>query len=98
MAADLLESSPVFRSAVEACARALKPKGVNLMAEFSRPEGWATPALAMAGLSATQVHSPLGLGSRVSKNPGWLDTRMPVKRLHPRCCRCCNGSLKQWCM
>ncbi len=57
MAADLLEASPVFRAAIEACAKALKPKGVNLMAEFARADGWSAPALAMAGLSATQARS-----------------------------------------
>ena len=65
MAADLLESSRVFRSAIEACARALQPKGVDLMAEFSSPEGWSTPALAMAGLSAIQARSVLVLAGQV---------------------------------
>ena len=79
MAADLLESSPVFRAAIEACAKALKPKGVDLMAEFARPEGWSAPALAMAGLSATQARSlaPL-LGCMV---PAVLACMRPLSQL-----------------
>ena len=63
MAADLLESSTVFRAAIKACAKALKPKGIDLVGEFARPDGWSTPALAMVGLSATQASSSLfGIG------------------------------------
>ena len=55
MAQPLLETSPVFRRAVNACADALKPHGVNLLAEFGKEEGWKHPALAMVGLVAIQV-------------------------------------------
>lgn len=55
MAEPLLETSPVFRRAVNACADALKPHGVNLLAEFGKEEGWKHPALAMVGLVAIQV-------------------------------------------
>ena len=55
MAEPLLQTSPVFRRAVNACADALKPHGVNLLAEFGKEEGWKHPALAMVGLVAIQV-------------------------------------------
>ena len=57
MAAELVEASPTFRSSIQACADALKRYGVDLLAEFGRADGWSTPALAMAGLSAVQVRS-----------------------------------------
>ena len=55
MAAELLEGSPVFRASVAACAAALQRFGVDLLAEFGCTDGWSTPALAMAGLSAVQA-------------------------------------------
>lgn len=55
MAAELVETSPAFRASIEACAAALQPYGVDLMAEFAKPDGWSTPALAMSGLSAVQA-------------------------------------------
>lgn len=55
MAADLLGASAEFRAAVQECADALAPKGVDLMAEFARPGGWGAPALATVGLCATQA-------------------------------------------
>ena len=63
MAAPLLATSPVFRAAVAACAEALRPHGVDLLAEFGKEEGWKHPALAMVGLVAVQVGgAPFGLG------------------------------------
>lgn len=58
MGEPLLRSSPVFARAVYACADALKPHGVNLMAEFGKEEGWKHPSLAMVGLVAVQVSLP----------------------------------------
>ena len=55
MAAELVEASPAFRASIEACAAALQRYGVDLMAEFAKPDGWSTPALAMSGLSAVQA-------------------------------------------
>ena len=55
MGAPLLESSPVFRHAIRACAAALKPHRLDLLAEFAKEEGWRQPALAMVGLVAVQV-------------------------------------------
>ena len=55
MAAELLEASPVFRASIAACAAALQRYGIDLLAEFGRADGWSTPALAMAGLSAVQA-------------------------------------------
>jgi fatty acid synthase len=55
MGEPLLRSSSVFRHAVQACADALRPHGLNLMAEFGKDEGWKHPALAMVGLVAVQV-------------------------------------------
>ena len=55
MAAELVETSPAFRASIEACAAALQRYGVDLMAEFAKPDGWSTPALAMSGLSAVQA-------------------------------------------
>lgn len=63
MAAELVEASPTFRSSIQACADALKRYGVDLLAEFGRADGWSTPALAMAGLSAVQVRSLSSLPS-----------------------------------
>jgi len=57
MGAELLESSPVFRRAIQACAAALAPHGIDLLAEFGRADGWSSPALAMAGLSALQARA-----------------------------------------
>ena len=55
MGAPLLESSPVFRHAIRACAAALRPHRLDLLAEFGKEEGWKQPALAMVGLVAVQV-------------------------------------------
>ncbi len=55
MAEPLLRSSAVFLHAVRKCADALKPHGVDLMAEFGKEDGWKHPALAMVGLVAVQV-------------------------------------------
>ena len=55
MGAPLLESSPAFRRAIRACAAALKPHRLDLLAEFGKEEGWRQPALAMVGLVAVQV-------------------------------------------
>lgn len=56
MAEPLLRSSAVFLDAVRKCADALKPHGVDLMAEFGKEDGWKHPALAMVGLVAVQVN------------------------------------------
>ena len=56
MGEPLLQSSPAFRRAVHACAAALKPHGLDLLAEFGKEEGWKHPSLAMVGLVAVQVH------------------------------------------
>ncbi|KAK9904717.1 hypothetical protein WJX75_001194 [Coccomyxa subellipsoidea] len=55
MAEPLLRSSAVFLDAVRKCADALKPHGVDLMAEFGKEDGWKHPALAMVGLVAVQI-------------------------------------------
>ena len=55
MGEPLLHSSPAFRRAVHACAAALKPHGLDLLAEFGKEEGWKHPSLAMHGLVAVQV-------------------------------------------
>ena len=57
MAAELLDASPTFRASIAACAAALQRYGVDLLAEFGRADGWSTPALAMAGLSAVQARA-----------------------------------------
>ncbi len=57
MGEPLLHSSPAFRRAVHACAAALKPHGLDLLAEFGKEEGWKHPSLAMVGLVAVQVHT-----------------------------------------
>ena len=59
MAAELLEASPVFRASIAACAAALQRYSIDLLAEFGRADGWSTPALAMAGLSAVQAGATL---------------------------------------
>ena len=55
MGEPLLESSPVFRQAIHACAAALRPHRLDLLAEFHKAEGWRHPSLAMVGLVAVQV-------------------------------------------
>ena len=55
MAKDLMVASPTFNAAVKACAAALTPFDVDLLAEFEAEDGWSTPALATAGLVAVQV-------------------------------------------
>ena len=57
MAQPLLRSSAVFRRAIEACAEAVRPVGLDLLAEFEAEGGWSQPALAMVGLVAVQAHS-----------------------------------------
>jgi len=82
MAAELLESSPVFRGAIQACAAALTPHGIDLMAEFARTDGWSSPALAMAGLSALQARA----GARLRR------ARAGSPRGLPCACRCIPGT------
>ncbi len=67
MAAELLADSPMFRASIAACAGALERYGIDLLAEFGRAEGWSTPALAMAGLSAVQVRFCFAQSSRVCR-------------------------------
>ena len=55
MAQPLLRSSAVFRRAIEACAEAVRPHGLDLLAEFEAEGGWSQPALAMVGLVAVQA-------------------------------------------
>ncbi len=55
MAQPLLRSNAVFRRAVEACAEAVRPHGLDLLAEFEAEGGWSQPAMAMVGLVAVQV-------------------------------------------
>ena len=43
MGEPLLQSSPAFRRAVHACAAALKPHGLDLLAEFGKEEGLEAP-------------------------------------------------------
>ena len=57
MGSPLLESSAAFRQAIRACAAALKPHRLDLLAEFGKEEGWRQPALAMVGLVAVQASS-----------------------------------------
>lgn len=57
MAVELVDTSPAFRASIAACAAALQRYDVDLMAEFAKPDGWSTPALAMSGLSAVQARS-----------------------------------------
>ena len=55
MGAELLDSSPVFRAAIDACAAVLEPLGVHLHGEFRAADGWKRPKHAMVGLTALQV-------------------------------------------
>ena len=57
MAEPLLHSSRVFRNAIRACADALRPHNIDLLAEFAKEEGWKQPALAMVGLVAVQARA-----------------------------------------
>ena len=72
MAQPLLRSSAVFRRAIEACAEAVRPVGLDLLAEFEAEGGWSQPALAMVGLVAVQACC-LASGSTLLKmHPGVL--------------------------
>ena len=55
MGQELLDSSAVFRAAIDACARVLAPLGVRLHEEFRAADGWKKPKHAMVGLTALQV-------------------------------------------
>ena len=55
MGRELLDSSAVFRAAIDACARVLDPLGVHLLEEFRAADGWKQPKHAMVGLTALQV-------------------------------------------
>ena len=55
MGAELLDSSPVFRAAIDDCAAVLEPLGVHLHEEFRAADGWKRPKHAMVGLTALQV-------------------------------------------
>lgn len=55
MGVTLLQSNRVFREAVEECATSVKPHGIDLMAEFTKARGWASPLLGAVGLLAVQI-------------------------------------------
>lgn len=56
MGLELLSESPAYRRGVEACAEALKPFGIDLIAAFSDEAGFSEdPILAAVGLIALQV-------------------------------------------
>ena len=60
MAAELLQSSPAFRESMHACAKAVAPYGLDLLAEMIDPEGWKSSAASASGLASVQVlHLPL---------------------------------------
>ena len=79
MAAELVKASPAFRASIEACAAALQRYGVDLMAEFAKPGGWSTPALAMSGLSAVQARL------KGSSGAGALHVRYVKHTRHGHC-------------
>ena len=55
MAAELLQSSLAFRESMHACAKALAPYGLDLLAEMIDPEGWKSSAASASGLASVQV-------------------------------------------
>ena len=55
MGVDLLSESAAFRRGVTACATALKPYGLDLMAAFSQEDGFSDPIMAAVSLIAVQV-------------------------------------------
>ena len=55
MGVDLLSESAAFRRGVMACAAALKPHGLDLMAAFSQEDGFSDPIMAAVSLTAVQV-------------------------------------------
>ena len=56
MGMELLSESPAYRRGVEACAGALKPFGIDLIAAFSDEAGFSEdPIVAAVGLIALQV-------------------------------------------
>lgn len=59
MAAELVQTSPAFGAAIQACAAAVQPFGMDLLGEFEREDGWSTPAAATVGLVAVQAGSAL---------------------------------------
>ena len=55
MAQDLLEASGAFAESVRCAAAAVAPLGMDLLAAFHEPDGWATGVQAAVGLTAVQV-------------------------------------------
>ena len=100
MGAELLDSSPVFRAAIDACAAVLEPLGVHLHEEFRAADGWKRPKHAMVGLTALQVGLVDVLREEHGITPaGCLGhssgAHWPFAR-HPECCKdnplsCCGG-------
>ena len=65
MAAELLQSSPAFKESMHACAKAVAPYGLDLLAEMVDPEGWKSSAASASGLASVQVPScPLDCNAR----------------------------------
>jgi fatty acid synthase len=58
MGRELLRASPAFRAGVQACADALTPFGVDLMAAYEQDGAWDDPVLAGVGLASLQVGPP----------------------------------------
>ena len=96
MAADLLESSSVFRAAIEECARALEPMGIDLVAQFACPDGWGVPALATVGLCATQASSSRPLCLHCDGQKCMLYSAISTARVV--CQQGREGSRKGYCM
>ena len=61
MGRELLAASPAFRAGVQEGADALAPLGVDLMAEYAKPDGWSSPLMAAVGLTSLQVRHAVRL-------------------------------------
>ena len=55
MGAELLSTSAAFSASITACAKALKPFGVDLLGAFSEDDGFSSPIMGAVGLVAIQV-------------------------------------------
>ena len=55
MARDLLEASSTFADSVRRAAAAVAPLGMDLLAAFHSPDGWADALRSAVGLTAVQI-------------------------------------------
>ena len=90
MGADLLAESAAFRGGVSACAAALKPHGLDLMAAYGREDGFSDPVMAAVSLIAVQVSARLGNAA-----PPLFPSQGAITRIHATLVMCSRFFLGQ---